>query len=688
MNQSQTLFDDARAQQKAGNHEKAEALYRKVLETDPDHAQALHVLGVFSFQAGRNDEAVDFLNRAIAAKPDVPVYHFTLGNIMQAQGKYEDAAASYRRALALKPNYADCLNNLGLILQDQKKYGEAKTCFEKAVQHKPDSADFLSNYGQLLKELGKYEDATGCYERVLSLQPGYWQAHVSIGLMLQEKGRLDEAAAAYRRGLAIAPDSFEILNNLGSVHQAMAKYEDALACYKKALALQPDRADLVSNIAMTLKDLGRLDETMVYCRQALQMAPENPWIYSNILLTMVYASSFSPQEIAETARMFGERIANPLLRKRKFTNDTNLDRKLRIGYVSPDFCENPVRYFIEDLIRLHDRKQFEVFAYSNLVREDDIMARLRKSFDHWRDIYFMDDDAVADLIEKDAIDILIDLAGHTGNNRLMVFARKPAPVQVSWLGFPATTGMKPIDYRITDIYAEPEGMTEHLNTEILWRMPHIFACYRPGDNSVDVIDHPPCERNGYVTFGCFNNFTKVTDPVLSAWADIMKRIPDSRLLLEIRGIDEPVFRQSILERFKSVGLPVDRVILEPRKKSNQYVLYNRIDIALDPFPCNGGTTTMDTLWMGVPFVTLAGEHFVSRMGVTFLTNAGLPDLIAKDVKCYIDIAVDLAKNPEKIRKSREGLREKVAASPLMDQAKFARNIEDAYRGMWQRWCHG
>jgi predicted O-linked N-acetylglucosamine transferase (SPINDLY family) len=321
-----------------------------------------------------------------------------------------------------------------------------------------------------------------------------------------------------------------------------------------------------------------------------------------------------------------------------------------------------------------------------VLRGDEVTERLKQEFDHWRDIRHMNDDAAADLIEVDGIDILVDLAGHTGGNRLLVFARKPAPVQVTWLGHPATTGMNAIDYRITDTYAEPPGMTEHLNVETLWRLPGQFCCYQAHKNSPAVIDHPPCDDNGYVTFGCFNNFAKVTDPVLQTWARILHRVNDARLLLEITGIDNPTFLKETNQRLIKIGLPLDRVTLELRRKANQFVLYNRIDIALDPFPCSGGTTSMDTLWMGVPFVTLAGEHFVSRMGVSVLTNAGLPELVAEDTDRYVDIAVRLAQDRLLLRETRQGLREKTANSPVMDAAGFARNMESAYMGMWHIWC--
>lgn len=403
-------------------------------------------------------------------------------------------------------------------------------------------------------------------------------------------------------------------------------------------------------------------------------------------MTMLYASSVTAEELARSTQVFGSTIAAFHLRTRELIRDKNPDRKIRIGYVSPDFRDHAVNYFFEGLLTLHDKGRFEIFAYSNATNEDDVTSRLKTKFDHWQDIRHVSDDDAADMIENDRIDILIDLAGHTGKNRLLVFARKPAPIQVTWLGYPATTGIQAIDYRITDHYAEPEGMTEHLNAETLWRLPDIFCCYGAHESNPAVIGHPPFEDNGYITFGCFNNFTKVTDDVLKTWARILNQVPNSRLLLEIVGIDGPKYKQETETRIRASGLPLEGVIFEPRRKENQFVLYNKIDIALDPFPCAGGTTSMDTMWMGVPFVTLAGHHFVSRMGVTILTNVGLPDLIAQNLDDYVEKAVFLATDREKLKSIRHNLRHKVENSPMMNQMTFAQDIEHAYREMWKKYC--
>jgi predicted O-linked N-acetylglucosamine transferase (SPINDLY family) len=500
------------------------------------------------------------------------------------------------------------------------------------------------------------------------------------------QGKYGDAESCCRAALGLIPDNVEFLVKLSGILLHLDRTEEALPFLELALVIRPHTSEILNNLAVAYKKQGMLDQSIACYKEAVVLAPKDNHLHSNLLMAMIYTATVSPENLAATARQFGETVANEFLRSRILIRDKDPKRKLRIGYVSPDFRDHAVNYFFEFLLKYHDRAQFEIFGYSCATREDHVTARIKPALDHWRNITPMSDDIAADTIENDEVDILIDMAGHTADNRLLVFARKPAPIQVTWLGFPATTGMKAMDYRITDSYAEPHGMTESLNTETLWRIPEIFCCYGAHESNPNVINYPPFESNGYITFGCFNNFAKVTDPVLATWAKIMANVPESHLLLEIAGLEGPKFQNEVENRLQKHGLPLDRIILEPRKRCNQFVLYNKIDIALDPFPCVGGTTSMDTLWMGVPLVTLAGRHFVSRMGVSILTNAGLPELIAQNVDEYVKLAVDLANDRERLCALRHNLRDKVGASPLMDQKRFTRNMEAAYREMWRRWC--
>lgn len=536
-----------------------------------------------------------------------------------------------------------------------------------------------------LINLNKLDEADKFLNEIEKYKPDDWSVPFQRGTIFVKRRELEKALEQFLLVYEQAPDFFYNLNNIGTQYFNLGKYIEAADFYKRALSIRPDSDMVLGALGNTLFRLGRLKETISYIKQSVEISGELS-THSNLLLVMIYADSISPEELAEEARNFGNRLEGEILPRSEFTNDRSKKRRLRVGYVSPDFRDHPVPFFLEPLLKSHDREHFEVYAYSSTPFENPIMERMKKSVDHWRDIYPLKEPDAREVIMNDEIDILIDVAGHTSHNKLGVFSLRAAPIQITWLGYTATTGVKAMDYRITDIHAEPIGMTEHLNTETLWRLPNIFAAYAPGEDSPDVIDHPPYEDNGYITFGCFNNFIKVRDETLAIWAEILKKVPGSKIIFEIEGIADSKIREDVLNRLNSHDYPMDRVILEIRKRSNQYILYNKIDIALDPFPCVGGTTSMDTVWMGVPFITLAGKHFASRMGVSILTNAGLPGLIAQNTKEYVAIAVELASERKTLKAIRHNLREKFAASPAMDQKQFTHDMEKAYREMWERYC--
>lgn len=658
MQDNASTFDEGLKLYHERNFADAEKVFRGLLIENSHDAKSLYMMAAIGYEVGRYDFAEQLMNMALAEEKDDPAFYFTLASIQLKQGKVEESLLNFQNVVNLRPDHIDALLQMAYICRDQ---------------------------GAKFRNPNMLEAALNFFHRALGIRADE-DIYYNMGYILQLQGNNRGAIEVNKASLKRYPNSIRTLLGIAFLHDFIQEYEEALEYYQKALELEPNDGGHYTKMAATLKNLGRVEEAISLQRKALLLSPEKPWIYSNILLTMVYAASVQPEEIAEISRQFGKVITDPLLRKRPFANDKNVTRKIRIGYVSPDLRNHAVHSFLAPIYEC-DKKNFEIFAYSKNEIDDDVTNDLKKYFDHWRDIKYVTDDAAADIIEADKIDILVDVAGHTGANGLMIFARKPAPIQVTWLGYPATTGMNAMDYRITDSYTEPSGMTEHLNTETLWRLPDIFCAYREPERGPAVIDHPPFEDNGYITFGCFNNFTKVTDPVLDTWAKIMKAVPDCRLLIEVAGIESQKVLSELEARLMQHGLPLDRVILEPRKKSNQYVLYNKIDIALDPFPCNGGTTSMDTLWMGVPFVTLAGKHFVSRMGFSILTNAGLPHLIAQNIDDYISIAVDLAQNHKNLRQLRDGLRDRFFSSPAMDQIKFARNLESAYREMWKKWVN-
>lgn len=536
-----------------------------------------------------------------------------------------------------------------------------------------------------LIHLDKFEDAEYFLSQIEKHKPGDLNVPFQRGIMLMKKNEHEKALEHFMSVHEKLPDFFANVNNIAAANYKLYRYNKAITFFKRALELKPDTDYVLAILAEALFRRGDHKESQYYFKRAIEISPNMFKTYSDMLLGVLYTDLVSPEEVRAEAENFGKNIAAEVQVNTNFSNEKSKDRRLKIGYLSADFRDHPVPYFMESLLKNHDRDHFEIYVYSTTVIDNPILQRLKAHVEHWKDVQKLSDEKICAEIVDDKIDILIDLAGHTAYNHLKVFAQRGAPVQASWLGYPGTTGLQTMDYKITDRYLEPPGF-ESINSETLWRLPHIFCCYTPHENSPAVIDHPPFEDNGYVTFGCFNNFAKVGDGVLSAWARILEQVPDARLFIEIDGIQEETFKVYVEQRMKEQGLPLDRVTLQPRKRENQFVLYNKVDIALDPFPANGGTTSMDTLWMGVPFVTLPGRHYISRMGLSILTNAGLTELIAKNRDDYVSIAANLAKEKDRLRNIREGLRQRFAASPAMDGPAFARDMQEVYRGMWEKYC--
>jgi predicted O-linked N-acetylglucosamine transferase (SPINDLY family) len=528
--------------------------------------------------------------------------------------------------------------------------------YQYALRIYPDHSGILTNFSGILLSLGLRDDALHILLKVVDQDPECISAWDNLAEAAYRYGRLDEAEMFARHALEIDPGDFVAWNHLAGIY----------------------------------KDRGRLLEAVTYFQKGILASPGNPLIHSNLVFTSIYCGQgWMPDYTAETARNFDRVHARRFWREDwGHQNSPDPERPLRIGFVSPDLRRHAVAYFVEPLWQNLDRSQFHLVAYYNQAVRDSVTERIEALADEWRMVVGLSDDQLAEQIRADGIDILVDLAGHTAGNRLLAFARKPAPVQLTWLGYPSTTGLQAMDWLLTDAALDPPGMTEHLLVEKPWRMKDVFCVYRPHDGSPEPIDHLPADDNGYITFGCFNNFAKVTPQVIALWCRILKSLPTARLLLEANGLEDPSFASDVTGRFAEGGVEAHRLTLLGRRPEHQYTLYNRIDIALDPFPCNGGTTTFDTLWMGVPLIALEGGHMMARMGVDLLQHAGLSDLVATTQEEYAFKAVQLAEDLPRLRSIRDGLRDRVRESPLMNASLFSRNFEDAMRGMWRIWCEG
>jgi predicted O-linked N-acetylglucosamine transferase (SPINDLY family) len=543
------------------------------------------------------------------------------------------------------------------------------------------------NLGNALMGQGKLDEAIVAYRRAIEIKPDYAAAYTTLGIALAGQGKLDEAIAAYRRAIGIKPDLAEAYPNLGNVLMDQGKLDEAIVAYRRAIGIKPDLAEAYSNLGAALSWQGKLDEAIAAFRQAIGINPGLSKAFSSLLLALHYDDKSTNEDLFAAHREWDERYGQRVPRFTAYTNDRDPARRLRIGYFSPDFRQHANVYFVEPLLRGHDRQKVEVFCYAQVMRPDLVTTRLQGLADHWVVTVGLSDQRLAERIRTDGIDILVDVPGHMANDRLLVFARKPAPVQVTWLGYPDTTGLKAIDYRLVDAVTDPAGEADAWASETLVRLEDGFLCYR-GLRDGPEPTPPPCLRTGTVTFGSFNNPAKLSTATFDAWAKLLSRLPQARLLLKGIPFADAATRALFLDRLGERGVPAERVELMAWHPgpAEHLALYHRVDIALDPFPYNGTTTTCDALWMGVPVITLRGHRHAGRVGASLLTQVGLTDLISDSIEEYVEIAVALAGDPGRLDGLHRILRPRMAASPLCDEGAFASKMEAAFRSMWQHWC--
>ena len=667
-----------------GKFDEAVASYDRALALKADFADAHSNRGNALRGQGKFDEAVASYDRALAIKPDFAEAHYNRGIALQDQGKLAEAVASYDRALTIKPGYAEVHNDRGIALQDQGNLDEAVASYDQAIAIKSHFTKAHSNRGNALRDQGKLDEAVVSYDRALAIEPDYPKAHNNRGATLRDQGKLDEAAASYDRAIAVKPDYAEAHSNRGNVLRDQGKLDEAVASYDRAIAIKPDFAEVHNNRGIALQDQGKHDEALTSYGRALAIKPRYAEAHGNLLMGLHYSSAVSSRDILAKAKLFS-RYCESAFPTSTFPDSVDLMRRLRVGYVSADFGNHPVGYFLSGILDAHDREAVEVFCYSNRVTEDDMTQRLHRLADHWRNIVGIHDRDAALAIRRDKIDILVDLSGHTAKNRLLLFAERPAPVQVTWLGYFGTTGLSSIDYILADRHVIPEG-EEDCFVERVLRLPDSYLCFTPPTLDCP-ISEPPSSRGNSVTFGSFNNHAKTSVVTVALWSKVLTAVANSKLLLKSKALNDGAVRKRLLDQFAANGIAGERVFLEgnsPRREL--FSAYNRIDVALDPTPYGGGTTTAEALWMGVPVVTLRGKTWVGRVSESILSTVGLPDLVASSTDEYVKIAARLAANPRRLTELRSCLRPQLEASAFCNSYRFTRHLEKAYRSMWKSKC--
>ncbi len=563
-----------------------------------------------------------------------------------------------------------------------KNYRIAIPAFDHAPARQLSAADAVT-VAQDYHASGNQERAEQIYGLILGADPENAEALFFTGVLRHQESRYQEALDFMLRGIAKLPGVANLHYNLGKLYDDLERYPEAIAEYRRAIEINPKHILAHNNLGLALREIGQFELAIESLTRAVALQPTTQKLVQNLVSTLNYAPDMQPADIFAAHEHFGQQFERPIARftKRERENK-NTARPLRIGYVSPDFRQHSVAHFIEPVLAAHDKKNFDVFCYYNDTVSDDTTLRIQSLVPHWRVISELSDHDAARKVQEDKIDILVDLAGHTNRNSLMMFARKPAPVQATWLGYPNTTGFSCMDYRITDALCDPVGMTDALHTEKLIRLPDCFSCFTPPAQSPTIGALPAL--GGGIMFGSFNYFIKMNEEVIETWARILACVANSRLTLKYRSLNSESVQNGVRATFAKHGVAHDRLVLLGNDASqlDHLARYNNIDIALDPFPYNGTTTTCDALWMGTPVVALAGKTHVSRVGVSQLTNIGLPELIAADTVAYVDIAVALANDLPRLAQLRSGLRERMKVSPLMDSARFTRNLEHAFQEMW------
>jgi predicted O-linked N-acetylglucosamine transferase (SPINDLY family) len=705
----------------AGRPADAATYLRQVQRLDPRCAQAHTMLGVALAHQRQLAEAIAAFRQAVAVSPDDPQLLSNLGNALRDHGQLPEAVIVLEKALRFDPVNAAALHNLGLARVDQGQLHEAEAAFRRLVNAQPrhalghaslgmvaaklgdraqaaaslrqalalgpDNADVRNTLGVLVGEQGNHHEAIDHFRRALHSRPTYAEAWSNLGNALTTVGRHSEAVEALREALRLAPDSAEAHLNLSTALNELRRSAEALAAARRALDLKPDYAEAINAVGIACTLQGEFDQAVDYYRRALQAKPDYALAHSNLLCTLQYRVGIGPAELAQTHAEFDRQHAQPLARPdQTFANTPDPERPLRLGFVSPDLGQHPVGFFLIGVLEHLDRRQCETTCYSDRRVPDDFTGRLRQAATHWHDVRSLNDDRLAERIRADGIDILFDLAGHTARNRMLVFARKPAPIQITWMGYVGTTGLSAIDYLIADRWEVPVGQEQHYQEKIL-RLPDDYVCYQP-PQSAPAVRAVPATATGRVTFASFNNPAKINPAAVRLWAQILDRVPRSRLVLKYRAFDDPVIRDRYHRLFTDQGAGVRVELLGWSPHPELLETYNRIDIALDTFPYSGGLTTCEALWMGVPVVTWPGETFAGRHSLSHLSTVGLTEPIADSADDYVERAVELANDLPRLAQWRATLRQRMASSPLCDSRRFAANLLGALRSVWQQWCAG
>ncbi|XP_022963007.1 probable UDP-N-acetylglucosamine--peptide N-acetylglucosaminyltransferase SPINDLY [Cucurbita moschata] len=683
----------------AGNSQDGIQKYYEALKIDPHYAPAYYNLGVVYSEMMQYDTALNCYEKAAFERPMYAEAYCNMGVIYKNRGDLESAIACYERCLAVSPNFEIAKNNMAIALTDlgtkvklEGNIAQGVAYYKRALYYNWHYADAMYNLGVAYGEMLKFDMAIVFYELAFHFNPHCAEACNNLGVIYKDQDNLDKAVECYQLALSIKPNFSQSLNNLGVVYTVQGKMDAAASMIEKAILANPTYAEAYNNLGVLHRDAGNISMAVDAYERCLKIDPDSRNAGQNRLLAMNYIDEGHGDKLYEAHRDWGRRFMRLYPQYTSWDNLKDPDRQLVIGYVSPDYFTHSVSYFIEAPLAHHDYAKYKVVVYSAVVKADAKTIRFRdkvlKQGGVWRDIYGLDEKKVASMVREDKVDILVELTGHTANNKLGMMACRPAPVQVTWIGYPNTTGLPTIDYRITDALADPPN-TKQKHVEELVRLPECFLCYTPSPEA-GTVSSAPALANGFITFGSFNNLAKITPKVLQVWARILCAIPNSRLVVKCKPFCCDSVRQKFLSTLENLGLESQRVDLLPLILLNHDHMqaYSLMDISLDTFPYAGTTTTCESLYMGVPCVTMAGSVHAHNVGVSLLTNVGLRHLVAKNEEEYVKLALQLASDVTALSNLRMSLRNFMAKSPVCDGPNFILGLESTYRKIWHRYCEG
>jgi len=682
------LFERALSLHGSGLLTDAMAVYRQVLGLAPDHFNALYLLGRLECGARSYREAETLLTRAVQADPQSADAHLHLGIVLAALQRYPEARARYREAIALKPDDALALNNLGGVCRHLDQPQEALESYDRAIAVRGDLAELHYNRGLLLLDLARYDEALAGFDRALAINPRYAAALGDRGNALYRLARYAEALASYDRAVALEPASAGAWSNRAQVLLGQNRVSDAIASCQRALAVSPNVPDphALVMLGQCFERLGRIKEAIAACDAALAIKPDIEAAISNKIFCLDFAENADFEMLRDARRVWWERIGTRLAASPpdRHPNDRDPDRRLVIGYVSSDFRLHSAALAFKPVLRRHDKTQLEVVCYACWPQQDAVTQEFRQMADRWRDASQWSDERLAAQIRADAVDILIDLSGHTEGNRLGVFARKPAPIQVHGWGHVTPPGLPTIDYVFADPVSVP-AQVRHLFDEAIYDLPCILTI-EPLPAGVAHAETPAL-ANGFLTFGLFNRINKISDAAAALWSRILRELPQARLVLKHGSLDDPAVGASLLDRFGRFGAPTERIaLMGSSPRLDHLAALNKVDICFDPFPHNGGASTWEALQMGVPVIARLGNTQVGRAASAILTAAGLPDWVADSDEAYFGIAVGWASRISALAALRRALPGRLAASAAGNPARYAEAVDNAYRTMWRTYC--